>query len=1653
MSGIDYSWVTPELAKNPGVASDVSKSSDPSTNSVLASQSLNGVTAHDVVAEHQTANDSTGFWTKAGIDVFKGLNFLAKPLQEVQRDYKFIHSVFTKQGVGAGFLATLGTVAGGAIGSVLGPEGTMLGAELGSSLSRKLVGGIYTDSYKDSEDPNYKISAGRDFSNLIGSAASAVGAKGIGDTLKNTNSGIGKFVSGITDATADVTTDPVSLLGKFSQLMKSGKYLTVTDGELASTMKYPLAARIPAVRNFLDNTVTDALGARSGRVFTPQQLDAVREGGGITNPAARGYNAALDDMENIIKTSANKDIAAGTIAQKYPTLGTVAPAKIAELSSADDIHNFMRDTLYFGELSGSLAGSAVLPSRTLLRAKGLEPIQKVLRGDASPEEMNWVNKGYKTFSGYMPFSIDPVTKQLSTQSFRWDSPDATSVIYRIARFGMGHTAATEMAGQYAAAVAAGDIGLARSIKLESTMNAFIGMGIPDDNLLVTNVRDELGKLNNPIGAGEVYASDATGNAIGKYQTLDGRVATAGVSEHQFVDEFSIPNFQAAKKEFRAAGNFAKNYYGKLDSFTAKAYTNSIFKPLALATLGFGTRVAAAELIPAVARYGVTNMIKSKLSASLAKQGELLPGEGSHLAAASLVALGAAKGIPADAVTSGFPTCKSSIIKGMAKIAPEDQVGYAIDLLRTHDGHILPDAVGTGHAGSASTRYDMSRAADQFFQQESRKYKYRELPDFTTYQADSPHYLPSYYTSLNKEAKIAKGKNIANDITDVMGGTKKLTLEKEVGTIAKGSEGYSEAKQYYYRETSPDALITSLATTEGPGSRQWFATDKDLALGQGNNNGVMIHYDINAHKTSDNRMAKFEASNKKKDAMSPTGDSKERELFVSGKSLLSNADKIDFTPEAWNYQNRVSEFLSAGGTEVRYSRSLIQTLEKAGFELKENPDGGVSFIRAPKVISNNKFERYQSMREELINREYQRIMDTKAGNYGPYKREASLGQRWNDQDPRQFAADRVDSILGLTVGKDGTVHHEIAQAMAEGKVADFDKIKDINVQKLPATIPGHQVEAYIPSKENLLNVAVNLGFNKLIDPVINNLSREPLYLVHFSNEMESLKYLEQTGGLTHDQAIRIAEYRAVHAMLPQIHNTALRTQFSQLAQNYMPFYFAQEQSIKRAYRAAKDTGMAGPVISRSVRQYQMVEQVMNNPTFVQTDANGNSYAYLPMVGEFGKSIQKVANALGWNMVAGLPISAQGSMTSLKSVVPGLDLPGVGPIAAIAGNLVENWFPHLAPALNTGLGQSAGRSVWESLLPSKPVLNVWNALGPDGQNAALTNAITGALASAYYHQDELRAQGIPVPTDSSTTMEKEAFIDRIRNNAKSILLVKAVTGLLSPLSPRVEQTDIGFSDEFSKLVKSTGNYNDALLKFLKEHGDKAVSYTVAKTSSAVRGASFPYTNEAINWIEDNKNGLLADPNKSTGAMFLIPEDPGPGNTLAIHQQLIREHLRTARTPLEFLNQFYIAQGNNTVAPYLADHTAKVNEYKQMQNSYMLQQENQNWSAFLGQMKVLQPTWYENYTNGYGRNNAALAVQQLQNIFADPKTAPNTTQAQLVKGLLSDYNNHMNTMNQYKQMGITGQIVQMESQNWSTYLENLKASDPRLTSVINTVFSKVG
>ena len=218
-----------------------------------------------------------------------------------------------------------------------------------------------------------------------------------------------------------------------------------------------------------------------------------------------------------------------------------------------------------------------------------------------------------------------------------------------------------------------------------------------------------------------------------------------------------------------------------------------------------------------------------------------------------------------------------------------------------------------------------------------------------------------------------------------------------------------------------------------------------------------------------------------------------------------------------------------------------------------------------------------------------------------------------------------------------------------------------------------------------------------------------------------------------------------------------------ARNFLPFYCAQEQALKRAFNTLKDTSIASPVFSRGMRFFQIAEHAVNDPTFVEQDDNGNRYIYFPVVGALGEGIQGALAAYGVPIVSGLPINVRGSLISLKTVLPELQMPGVSPIAAVSANLISDLFPSLNPIVRTTVGEiSFKRGVLDSLVPATWMKTALSALSPIDLNNQMGNAVSVALAAAYYHNQ--------VPGPDSNPMDRQAFVDRIKNNARSILILK-------------------------------------------------------------------------------------------------------------------------------------------------------------------------------------------------------------------------------------------------------------------------------------------
>ena len=1470
-------WVTPDLARNPGLASDTLKSNQPDLVGPVLSYANKGVMMQDAINDHIEGNGTQSFWAKLGHGTVSGLEWLGKPLKEIQKDYKFTHAVYKDHGFLQGFAVTLGVIGGGVGGALLGgPVGAVVGADIAATGLRKLssIGfwkDIYTDSYAKSQDEKYKVSPGRDFSNALAKASDAVGAEAAAKAFRNTDAGAGKVLSGIGDLGFDINSDPLMILGRFSQLMKAGKYLKLEKaGNLE--LKYPIMNTVPGVKQFIIERTKAAL--------TSDQLDAVRAGNTLVNSVSRTYNRALEDIANST---------AGEIAAKYPQLGTAAAGRLGSINNPEAVHNFLKTSLYFGELEGTLAGQAIIPTRTLLRAKAADSkvIDYLRNAESIPARV------YKTFSGYMPYSVDAETQKLSLTKFRWNAPDAATTVYRMGRVGLGDSAAKIMAGKYAEAVAVNDLALARSIKNQTIFDTFKALGLPDDNAMVKKVYDEINKIDTPLVGTQIYGTDVLGRPLGEYISNQGP-KVGGLVSHHAQDMFDIPDFFAIKKAMRDSG-LQNKFVGKLDEFTANHYTNKIFKPLALATAGFGLRVAAAELIPTFARFGVINTFKAKLATSAAKANyELGPRDSSNVFSAAMVALGAHMGIAPDVMQAGFPAFQEAKRRGLnfaAKMLPEEQMDLATRLVLSNDGHIISEAVSTGHGYDASTSYQMNQSAHYYYQIQKNSPMFRDLPEYTTYTSSDIHYPTRYATNLNTASNEITNRNIATDLLEEV----------------KAGKGY---------------------------------------------------------------------------------------LPKSGQVAKPSAGILS------------SEFHAT--------------------------------------------EEFQNLRNKLINKEYGRMLDATKGIYKGYDKEIKTLSRWVDSvssgDLRSFAQDRVDSTLGMFFGKDGTFHENFAENVAKGKKVNFDEIVSLtksNPQSLPAAVAGPMLQPYVPSNGMLVRIT-DLGFKKIIDPIVNGLAREPLYVMHVADAYARLAPRIASKQLTEDQALRIAQTQGSYAMLPQIHNTALRNQFSQLARNFLPFYFAQEQALKRAYNALKDTSIASPLFSRGLRFYQLAEHSLNDPAFVTENENGNKFINLPGVGALGEAFQGALAAYGIPMVTGLPISATGSLISLKSVLPELSTPGVSPVFAISGNVISDLFPATKDVVQGTIGDiSFQRGILDTLVPAAWAKTALAALTPIDLTGQMANATASALATAYYYNQ--------VPTADSNEYDRQAFIDRIKNNARSILLIKTFLNLTSPLAPQVSQEESGIRDDFWKLVKQKGNFADALTTFLGDHGSLAVSYTVAKTTSNVQGAKYPYIQSTVDFIKDNPK--LFDPKSglSSGGFFLIPQDNVKNESdRTIYNELMSMHLRSRYTPQELLKSFYVAQGDVMMSGQIREHVARMEQVSF--DPFLKSQETKRWSEVMTKMKNLYPIWYSDYTSGERRTNAQTSYNQLIKIFSG-ENPPQHEQAKLVQALIKDYQAHQATMSQFKMLNLQGNASQQETQNWEDYLLTLSEKEPRLKSVIDGVFRKLG
>ena len=477
--------------------------------------------------------------------------------------------------------------------------------------------------------------------------------------------------------------------------------------------------------------------------------------------------------------------------------------------------------------------------------------------------------------------------------------------------------------------------------------------------------------------------------------------------------------------------------------------------------------------------------------------------------------------------------------------------------------------------------------------------------------------------------------------------------------------------------------------------------------------------------------------------------------------------------------------------------------------------------------------------------------------------------------------------------------------------------------------------------------------------------------------------------------------------------------------------------------------------QAFRDFQIIQQGLNNPGFVHTDANGQKYIVYPGLGEFGNAVGRGLNAIGLQQFTGLPSSITGNTASLLTVLPEVKMPGTSPFINLGLSELSKKFPWMDKAVNVASGGYPSQNFIDTIIPSSTMRDLWNAMSMDDRESTVYNSKLSAIMAAYYHGD------LPNNFTSLPAFQQQQILTKIEHNAQTNLIVKGLFAFFLPLAPTVsndyyDKNMQTLRSEYLSLLNSTDpstgtKYTaaSALNKFIADNGERALSYTVARTTSGSGGAYAPLADSTVQWIGNNQ-AILNNSEYSTAAPYLIPQVADGKDALSVEGKLIINHFRAKVSSKDFISALYVKQGWQDIS---ADYTAYQADMQQLRASgdkNGMYQASQIWKQISSNYGQSNPIWYSDYMNPTKIEMAQKAVTQFITM-QDKGLLTSSPQGQKISQILDNYKQYHQDLlaNTYNGKHLPGYGQAQDA--WYTYMDNLAATDPQLASVVTGVFRR--
>jgi hypothetical protein len=696
-------------------------------------------------------------------------------------------------------------------------------------------------------------------------------------------------------------------------------------------------------------------------------------------------------------------------------------------------------------------------------------------------------------------------------------------------------------------------------------------------------------------------------------------------------------------------------------------------------------------------------------------------------------------------------------------------------------------------------------------------------------------------------------------------------------------------------------------------------------------------------------------------------------------------------------------------------------------------------------------------EMLLDKQVNRLKSMPEGELEAFGANGKLLASGSTGDPlRDFAKSQVYNVWHtlsglrpvLGVGQESIFHPELIDQAISGLVKsepelakDYVAAKGMYPMHVIASADARETWETTGARKFIRIFRTALELPRTLNEVVLDrhfghliswISREPVFLWEAHVAMEEARQMVADNLMTHDQAIVQALNRGFTRMVKYVHNPADRFAFEQYTRMYSPFWFAKNQSYRRAFRLLEEDPAAFVKYMRiNLRATQYCQNIQNK---------NQSYVVLPGGTEISQTAVNIA--AGGNDMLGaffnnIGFSTFGDPTSVQTVDPlgcntggrmveNILRPDPGPYVSVVTKLLTKTLAehHVidpiahADALRWLLGPiNSQTGILSDIYPSSFWRNTAVLIG----DVIATNAFGGNVTFDYVAQtqteaiheamtnmlsiyiDEYKAiNNITKPTDQQNLdalhyaeqqmsvwfnegNHRQDFINRAHTAALGLSAAKLLTSFFLPIAP-VLRAKFATSD-FNKYVNqkmpdgSPIPYSEAVYQFALKEPQNFLD-TISGSQSPY--GPFPETKVFLKWSNDAPNLLNPNNGYPNFLAYAIPRQGGylPG----VFQTQVSMGLRKADTPQEYTDTVLTQLGNDfyygqLLPQYYTEYgayygpndprnTISYEGYKQLKTAA------QNWGNYNN------PTWLQ-FGSPFGtlaRPKEIKAIQQLQSFLND-------------------------------------------------------------------------